>query len=175
MYFFAKSLHLVGMVSWMAGMFYLVRLMVYHAEALTKPEPEKGILCRQYNLMEWKVYRIILVPAVLITWSFGTMLLVLQPAWWQQGWMHVKLLLLVLLSAYTHYTKSHIRWLEQGSVRYNHMFYRVLNEVPTLFLVAIVMLAVYKSGIHYGYLAAGMAGFTGLIGYGLWRANSKGK
>jgi len=156
------------MVSWMAGMFYLVRLMVYHAEALSKPALERDILCGQYNLMEWKVYRIIIVPAVLITWSFGTMLLVIQPTWLTQSWMQVKLALLVLLSAYTHYTKGQIQALEGGSMQYSHRFYRALNEVPTLFLTAIVFLAVYKLAINYGYLLLGMAVFTAMIGYGLW-------
>jgi putative membrane protein len=161
------------MVSWMAGMFYLVRLMVYHAEALPKPLPERDILCGQYKLMEWKVYRIIIVPAVLMTWSFGTMLLVIQPAWLTQSWMQVKLALLVLLSAYTHYTKGQIQALERGSMQYNHRFYRVLNEVPTLFLTAIVFLAVYKLGINYGYLLLGMTVFTAMIGYGLWSVSRR--
>ena len=78
-----KSLHIIGAVSWMAGMFYLVRIMVYHAMALQRPEPERGILARQYSVMEWKAYNIILKPAVIITWSFGTVMLCIQPAWLQ--------------------------------------------------------------------------------------------
>ena len=78
-YSVSKSLHLIGMVSWMAGLFYLVRLMVYHAEAFGLNEPERGTLTRQYGLMEEKVYRIILQPAVVITWVFGVLMLFLQP------------------------------------------------------------------------------------------------
>lgn len=171
MYLLAKSLHLVGMVSWMAGLFYLVRIMVYHAEALRASEPDRTVLSRQYALMEGRVYRIILVPAIWITWSFGSTMLAMQPIWLSQGWMHFKLLLLVLLSLYTHGLKSHIRALSTGYSGYSHLHYRALNEVPTVFLLAIVLLAVYKGSLHYGLFALGLLVFSGLIAFGLWRAN----
>ncbi len=170
LYSIAKSFHLIGMVSWMAGMFYLVRIMVNHALAVTEPAPQRDILTRQYTLMEWKSYNIILKPAVIITWSFGVLMLCIQPVWLEQGWMHAKLTFLVLLSGYTHYLKSHIRQLEQGTSRFTHVHYRALNEVPTVFLVAIVFLAVFKNGIHYGWLLGGLAVFMGLIGWGIRKA-----
>lgn len=173
LYSIAKSLHLIGMVSWMAGMFYLVRIMVYHAAAFGRPEPERGVLSRQYNLMEWKVYNIILKPAVFITWTFGVLMLCLQPAWLQQSWMQVKLLLLVSLTGYTVYLRRHIRQLEHETSRFTHIHYRALNEVPTVFLVAIVFLAVFRAGINYPILAGGLAVFTGLIAYGIKKTNSK--
>lgn len=167
-------MHLIGMVSWMAGLFYLVRLMVYHAEAETRPEAESAVLRRQYNLMEWKVYRIILQPAVVITWSFGVTMLFLQPVWWHEGWLHVKLLFLVLLTGYTHYCKSHIRRLEAGTSTFTHLHYRALNEVPTILMVAIIFLAVFKNRIHYPSLAIGLILFTGLIAWGIHKA-ARGK
>ncbi len=173
LYSVAKSFHLIGMVSWMAGMFYLVRIMVNHAMAFSEAEPQRGILARQYTIMEWKSYNIILKPAVVITWSFGVMLLFIQPAWLQQGWLHVKLTFLVLLTVYTHYLKSHIRQLEKGSSSFTHIHYRALNEVPTVFLVAIVFLAVFKNGISYGWLLGGLAVFIGLIAWGIRKANRK--
>ncbi len=166
-----KSLHLIGAVSWMAGMFYLVRIMVYHAMAFARPEPERSTLTRQYSLMEWKAYNIILKPAVVITWTFGTVMLCIQPAWLQQGWMEVKLLFLVLLTGYTHYCKSHIRQLEAGTSRFTHIHYRAFNEVPTIFLVGIVFLAVFKDGINYAGLFGGLAVFIGLIAWGIRKAN----
>lgn len=172
-YSIAKSLHLVGMVSWMAGMFYLVRIMVNHAMALTEPEPTRGILTRQYTGMEWKSYNIILKPAVIITWAFGVLMLCIQPVWLEQGWMHAKLTFLVLLSGYTHYLKSHIRQLESGTSRFSHIHYRALNEVPTIFLVAIVFLAVFKNGINYVWLLGGLAVFIGLIGWGIRKATRR--
>ncbi len=173
LYSIAKALHLIGMVSWMAGMFYIVRIMVYHAMAFDRPEPERDILARQYNEMEWKSYNIIIIPAVVITWSFGVLMLFVQPAWLYQGWMHVKLALLVLLTGYTYYLKSHIRQLEKAESGFTHIHYRALNEVPTIFLVAIVFLAVFKVGINFPILLGGLAAFTGLIFYGIKKANSK--
>ena len=170
-YSIAKSLHLIGLVSWMAGMFYLVRIMVYHAMALEKTEPERGTLARQYAVMEWKSYKIILQPAIVITWSFGVMMLFIQPAWLREGWMHLKLTFLILLTGYTHYLKSHIRQLEAGTSRFTHIQYRALNEVPTVFLVAIVFLAVFKDRINYFALFGGLVVFTGLIAWGIRRAN----
>ncbi len=171
LYSFAKSLHLIGMVSWMAGMFYLVRIMVYHAMALEKAEPERGTLARQYSVMEWKSYKIILQPAIVITWTFGVLMLFIQPVWLREGWMHLKLAFLILLSGYTHSLKKHIRELEAGTSKYNHIHYRALNEVPTIFLAAIVFLAVFKDRINYFALFGGLAAFTGLIAWGIRKAN----
>ncbi len=173
LYSIAKSFHLIGMVSWMAGMFYLVRIMVNHALAFGEPEPQHGILARQYTIMEWKSYHIILKPAVIMTWSFGVLLLCIQPIWLQQGWMHTKLTFLVLLTGYTHYLKSHIRQLEQGTSRFTHIHYRALNEVPTIFLVGIVFLAVFKERIHYGWLLGGLGVFMGLIAWGIRKATQR--
>jgi len=173
MYLLAKSLHLVGMVSWMAGVFYLVRIMVYHAEALQLSEPDRTILSGQFAVMEGRVYRIILVPAIWITWSFGSMLLAMQPMWLSEGWMHIKLMLLLLFSLYTHGLKSHIQSLGTGKSGGGHLYYRALNEVPTVLLLGIVLLAVYRGSLNYWLYGSGLLAFTGLIALGLWRANRK--
>jgi putative membrane protein len=170
-YSIAKSLHLIGMVSWMAGMFYLVRIMVYHAEAASAPEPSRSTLAHQFVVMEWKAYRIILRPAVVITWSFGVLMLCIQPAWLQEAWMHLKLFFLLLLTGYTHWLKGLIRDLEAGSSRYTHLHFRALNEVPTIALAGIVFLAVFKNRISFLALGIGLAVFVGLIAWGIWKAN----
>lgn len=172
-YSIAKSLHLIGMVSWMAGMFYLVRIMVYHAMALEKAEPERSTLAQQYTLMELKSYKIILQPAIVITWTFGVLMLFIQPVWLREGWMHLKLAFLIVLTGYTHSLKGHIRKLENGASKFTHIHYRALNEVPTIFLVAIVFLAVFKDRINYLALFGGLAVFTGLIAWGIRKANKK--
>ena len=174
-YSVAKALHLIGMVSWMSGLFYLVRLMVYHAEALERPEPERQILTGQYNLMEWKVYRIILQPAVVITWVFGSLMLAIQPAWFNQSWLQVKLLFVLLLSAYTHYCQGHIRLLEARSSTFTHVQYRALNEVPTIILAAAVFLAVFRDRINWWYLGAGLFVFSALIFRAVQRLNRKNR
>lgn len=172
-YSIAKALHLIGMVSWMAGMFYLVRIMVYHAMALEKNEPERSTLVQQYSVMEWKSYKIIIQPAILITWVFGVTMLIIQPAWLREGWMQLKLVFLLLLSGYTDQLKKHIRQLEAGASQYTHIHYRALNEVPTVFLVAIVFLAVFRERINYFALFGGLAVFIGLIVLGIRKANAR--
>ncbi|MBU6325897.1 MAG: CopD family protein, partial [Bacteroidetes bacterium] len=82
----AKSLHLIGAISWMAGLFYLVRIMVYYAAANEKPLEERKILQGQFGPMLWKAYRVIIQPAVVITWSFGCMMLFIQTIWLQEAW-----------------------------------------------------------------------------------------
>jgi putative membrane protein len=172
-YAFAKALHLIGVVSWMAGIFYLVRILVYHAMIGDETIEARSVLHRQYNLMEWKAYKIIVRPAVVISWSFGTMMLFIQPAWLQQPWMHAKLAFLLLLTVYTHGLQAHIRELESGTSRRSHLFFRAWNEVPTIAMVGIIFLAVFKNSIHYASLIIGMLLFTGIIALGIWKANKR--
>ena len=164
-------MHLIGMVSWMAGLFYLVRIMVYHAMSLQKTDPTSSEMSKQYSMMEWKAYKIIIQPAVIITWSFGVTMLCLQPIWMEQGWMHVKLTLLILLTGYTHYLKGQIKKLEIGKDVFSHLIYRILNEVPTVIMVGIIFLAVFKERINFAFLLLGLATFTFLIGWGIKKAN----
>jgi protoporphyrinogen IX oxidase len=174
LYQVAKSLHLIGMVSWMAGVFYLVRIMVNHAEALKLTGPERAILAAQYVKMEWKAYRIIIVPAIFITWSFGCTMLSMQPLWLSEGWMHAKLFFLVLFTGYTHYCKKHIKLLEAEQSPFTHVHYRAMNEVPTIILVSVVFLAVFKNLINWWYLGIGVLGFTALIGYAIYKVQKRG-
>ncbi|TXB62478.1 CopD family protein [Phaeodactylibacter luteus] len=178
--FFLKALHVVGFVSWFAGLFYLGRILVYDEEAAGQPEPEKGILKRQYQIMEWRVYRIICNPAMMITWGAGLAMLALGwisdrlPNYLSMGtpgWMHLKLLLLAGLTAYHLWTKGIIRRMQAGERIFNSWQYRLLNELPTLFLITISYTAVYgKAGsLNYGYLFGGLALFAGFI---FWAARA---
>ena len=92
-----KALHIVGFVAWFAGLFYLVRLFVYHAEALEKPDPERSILVAQYAKMEQRLFGIITRPAMIITFVAGIAMLMINPDYLQEGWMHIKLTLVILL------------------------------------------------------------------------------
>lgn len=172
--FFFKALHVVGFVSWFAGLFYLGRIFVYDEEASGKPEPARSTLKQQFNLMEWRVYRIICNPAMMITWIAG--LIMLGLGWFSPlvpnylssgtpGWMHLKLLLLVLMTVYHLWNKRIIRRMEQGERPFSSWQYRLLNEMPTLFLIAVSYIAVYgKAGtLNYLYLVGGIALFVGLI------------
>jgi putative membrane protein len=169
----SKSLHLIGMVSWMAGLFYLVRIMVNHAEALAGNVEQRDLFATQYAKMEWKAWRVIIVPAIVITWTFGTAMLGLQSSWLQQPWMQVKLLFLGALTGYSWYCKIHIQRLEQRNLAFTHVYYRALNEVPTIIMVAIIFLAVFKSNINWYYLCAGVLLFTGLIFYAVKKVAQK--
>ncbi len=163
---FFKSLHFVGFVAWFAGMFYLVRMFVYHVEAMEKPQPERDVLTNQFNLMEWRVFKIICRPAMGITWVCGLAVIYLYGIEWLKvnWWMQVKLALLILLSGYSEYCKKIILQLEKGGMPFTSFQFRLLNEVPTLFLVYIVLLAVYKNSFNVLYTTAGMIGF-GLLLY----------
>jgi putative membrane protein len=178
LYFF-KALHVVGFVAWFAGMFYLVRMFVYHEEAYERPAPEDGILKKQFNLMEWRVYRIICNPAMMITWTAGITMLILgivsplipnylSPDMGTPGWMHFKLLLLVLLTVYHLWCKRIIKRMEAGERPFTSWQYRLLNEMPTLFLILITFSAVYgKTGsLNYFYLFGGLILFIGLLFWG---------
>lgn len=160
-YFLLKALHIIGFVAWFAGLFYLVRLFVYHREAWDKEEPEGAILRRQYGIMEERLYRIIQTPAMVLTLIGGIGMLVLRPLWLQMPWMHVKLTLLALLVVYHFSCSRQIKALTQSATGISSFGYRLYNEVPTLLLIAIVMLAVWKS------LAGLWLGLAVLVGLGL--------
>ena len=160
---YLKALHIVGFVSWFAGLFYLVRMFVYYVEAGEKPEPEKSILQKQFNIMQWRVYKIICNPAMMVTFLGGFGMLYINPSYFSMGWIHIKLALVFLLLAYHLYCKSVIKKLEQGEEVYSSFQFRLMNEVPTLFLVSIVLLAVLKSGLNTLYAFLGVMAFGGAL------------
>ncbi|MEM1214433.1 MAG: CopD family protein [Bacteroidota bacterium] len=172
--FFCKALHVVGFVSWFAGLFYLVRIFVYLVEASEREEPARGILTEQFQAMAWRVYKIICNPAMMITWLAGLGMLGLDLAgvtsygYFQMGtpgWLHLKLLLLVLMTGYHLYCKRLIQRAERGEALFSAWQFRLFNEVPTLFLVSISFIAVYgKQGrLNYLYLLTGLLLFSGLV------------
>ena len=133
------ALHVIAMVAWMAGMFYLPRLFVYHTA--TAPGSETS---ETFKVMERKLLRIIINPAMAATWVFGLLALWAQPAWLMQGWMHVKLLAVVLLSV-LHMMLAHWRRaFEEDRNSHSGRFYRMINEVPTVLLIIIVVMVVVK-------------------------------
>lgn len=152
-YLWAKALHLVSVVAWFAGLLYLGRLFIYHAEAFNKPEPERSMLIRQYALMERRLWRAITSPAAGATLLSGLWLLYLTEAW-RLPWFHLKLALLVVLFAY-HGASNRFRVdLEAGRAR-GVRFLRAWNEGATVLLFLIVFVAVFKrvAAVGYGLLA----------------------
>jgi putative membrane protein len=148
-----KTLHIVGFVAWFAGLFYLVRMFVYHTESFSEEQLKKEILAERYALMEKRVYSIICNPAMIITWIGGLITTCLYGMEWfkASSWLHIKLVLLVLLTVYHLYCKVLMHRLEEGKNSLTSFQYRLFNEIPSLFLIAIVILAVFKNLTNVGY------------------------
>lgn len=133
-----KALHILAMVAWMAGMFYLPRLFVYHAGVATDSDQ-----ARTFAVMEQRLMRIIMLPALLVAWASGVALAV-HGGFLDQGWLHGKVLLVIILTALHGYFGRLRKDFAQHVNRHSVAFYRVVNELPTLLLVGIVVLVVLK-------------------------------
>ncbi len=144
-YYWFKAFHLVGIVCWFAGMFYLPRLFVYHAEAYEQPEPARSILKNQYQVMEKRLYSIIMTPAMLLTVAMAIGLITIEPDVLKQPWMHVKLACVALLLGYHHFCKRIMKKLAADECQMTGQQFRWFNEFPTVFFVIVVMLAVFKN------------------------------
>lgn len=138
LYLYIKAFHIIAMVAWMAGMFYLPRLFVYHSET------DAQNMRDTFKIMERRLLRIIINPAMILTFIFGIWMIILNPTWMEQGWMHAKLTLVILLTAYHGWLARLRKQFERDENKHSSKFYRILNEVPTLFLIAIVILVVVK-------------------------------
>lgn len=143
-YLWFKAFHIIGVVVWFAGLFYLVRLFIYHVEANEQPEPAQTILKNQYLLMEKRLYNIITTPGMAVTVAMAIGLLATEPAIFHSRWLHIKLGLVALLLIYHVYCGRLMKKLEAGTCGWGSKQLRALNEAPTLLLVTIVMLAVFK-------------------------------
>jgi putative membrane protein len=140
MYLWIKAFHIVFVVTWFAGLFYLPRLYVYHAMC------EDEISNARFKVMERKLYYGIMMPSVVLTIALGAWLIVLNGVDWlaHSSWLHAKLAIVVLLVAY-HFYIGHLRKVfADDRNTHGHVFYRWLNEAPVLALVAVVLLAVLK-------------------------------
>jgi putative membrane protein len=136
-----KAFHLVAMVAWFAALFYMFRLFVYHAE--NRDEPETAAVLKT---MAERLYRIIGTPAMVATWVFGLAMLVNMPSFLRAPWLHAKLLLVVGLTGYHFYLGYVKRRFAANDIYLTSRQCRMRNEIPTLFLVGIVLLAVLRPG-----------------------------
>ena len=163
MYLYIKALHIIFITTWFAGLFYIVRLFIYHTEALGKNEPEKSILSAQFSIMSRKLWYIISWPSAILTIIFGTMLIVLMPEWLGRPFMHVKLGFVFLLLIYHVYCHRIFSQLQHGVAKYSSIQLRVFNEVATLLLFAIVFLIVLKNEIDWIWGTIGLVSFAILL------------
>jgi putative membrane protein len=147
----------------MAGLFYIVRLFVYHTEAQERPEMERKILSDQFEIMERKLMNIISTPAMLLTLIAGISMLCIQPEWLKQPWMHVKLTFVVGLVAYHFICIQKMKQMRQGIYTWSSTQLRIWNEVATIFLFAIVFLVVLKNALSWIFGVLGIIAFSMII------------
>ena len=158
MYLYIKALHIIFIVTWFSGMFYIVRLFIYNTEANEKPEPEKTILQKQFGIMIKRLW-------LGITWPSAILTLILGPwMWYLLGvtphWLMIKLTFVIGLYAY--FYTLHILYKQQskGLFKYSSQKLRIWNEVATIFLVAIVMLVVVKQSMSWVWGIVGLLLFV---------------
>ncbi|MBW4689108.1 MAG: protoporphyrinogen oxidase HemJ [Komarekiella atlantica HA4396-MV6] len=157
-YSWYKAFHIVGFVVWFAGLFYLVRLFIYHVEANQEPEPARTILKNQYQIMEKRLYSIITTPGMFLTVAMAIGLLSTEPDVLKEGWLHIKLLFVAILIGYHHYCARLMKQLAADECRWSGQQLRALNEAPTVMLVVIVLLAVFKNNLPTDITAWGIFG-----------------
>jgi len=158
---YLKALHIIFVITWFAGLFYIVRLFIYFAEAEKKEDPIKDILQTQYKLMSKRLWYIITWPSAILASLFAFWMLYLEPSYLLMPWMHVKLSF--VLALYFYHAGCHKVFVQQqkGIVKFTSFKLRIWNEVATILLFAIVFLVVLKSTISWVW------GVVGIILFGL--------
>ncbi len=144
-YLWFKTLHIIGVVVWFAGLFYLVRLFIYHIEAKDYDTELRSAFYKQYSLMEKRLANIITTPGMILTVSMALGLLYMQPFWLKEIWMQAKLVFVSLLLFYHFFCYRIMKKIQNNNCDWTGKQLRILNEVPTLLLVSVVMLVVFKN------------------------------
>jgi len=162
-YNYIKSLHIIFVITWFAGLFYTPRLFIYFIEASQKKEPDRTILINQFKIMIYRLWYIITWPSLILTVFFGSWLLILVPELINQKWMIVKLCFVLILFLF--HFKTHLiqKELRNETINYSSFFMRIWNEVPTLVLFSIVFIVTLKNSIHWIYSLISLFCFTLVI------------
>lgn len=155
-YNYIKALHLIFVITWFAGLFYIPRLFIYHIEAAEKPEPDRSILVSQLKLMTRRLWFIITWPSAILASLFAFVLLYMIPTWLQMDWMLVKLGFVLLL--YLYHWKSHLifRDLQQDKIKWSSNQMRLWNEGSTLILFAVIFLVIVRDAVNWIYGVIGI-------------------
>ena len=139
-YLLFKSLHLISVISWMAGLLYLPRLFVYHAEIFNNKEMKET-----FKLMEKRLFLYIMNPAMILSWLFGVLLIhIIGIESLSYLWLQLKLIMVLLLTIYHFFLFHCLNSFSHNSSKYSPKFYRIINEIPTLFLIGIIFVVVFK-------------------------------
>lgn len=162
-FLYLKAVHIIFIVTWFAGLFYMPRLLIYMREAFDKAEPEKSILLKNFTLMASRLWYGITWPSAIITLGMGTAMLINQPEWLQLSFMHLKLSLVFFLYLYHFSLQVIFKKLKKGKASYTSGQLRFWNEVATLFLISIVFLIVLKSALSMVWGLIGLLVITLLI------------
>ena len=170
-YNYIKSFHLIFVITWFAGLFYIPRLFVYQIESFYKPSPEKEILGKQLKLMSKRLWYIITWPSAILATVFAIWLLILQPYWLEQPWMHVKLLFVILLIIYHLKTHQYFNQLQRDEVEKTSNFMRLWNEGATFILFAVVFLVILKNAISwiFGVIGIIVLGMLLMLGFKIYK------
>jgi len=155
-YHYLKALHIIFVITWFAGLFYIPRLFVYHIEAEEKEQPERSILTTQLKMMTRRLWYIITWPSAILATGFAIWLLILMPFWLQQDWMMVKLGFVVLLFIY--HFKCHLIFKEfqQDIIKWTSNGMRLFNEGATIILFAVIFLVVLRNALDWIYGVIGI-------------------
>lgn len=165
-YNYLKSLHLIFVITWFAGLFYIVRLFVYQIEANAKPSPEKEILEKQFNLMSYRLWYIITWPSAILASLFAFLMIfgtATGNAWLSMSWMQVKLCFVFLLYLYHWQCHRIFLQLQRGKIKYSSNFMRLWNEGATIILFSVVFLVILKNAVDWIYGLAGIISFSILL------------
>ena len=167
-YNYIKSLHLIFVITWFAGLFYTPRLFVYIIEASKKTPPDNKILTEQLLLMAKRLWFIITFPSAILASLFGFLLLYLLPSLLTQNWMWIKLIFITIL--YCYHIKCHLILIkfQKGKLIYSAPFMRIWNEIPTLILFSIIFLVLLKNSINWIFGVLGIIGISILLSLGIW-------
>lgn len=164
---YSKALHIIFVVTWFAGLFYIVRLFIYQTEAMERPENERNILKPQLDLMASRLWYIITWPSAILTLILGLWVLSFRISYLQLGFMQVKLALVVLLYGYHLGCHWLFKEIQKGRTRWTSQQLRLWNELSTLLLVAIVFLIVLKSTLSMTWGILGLLGLAALLMLGI--------
>ncbi|NQX85363.1 MAG: CopD family protein [Flavobacteriaceae bacterium] len=166
-YLYVKALHIIFIVTWFAGLFYIVRLYIYFKEAEVKPEVARSILLTQYQLMIKRLWLIITWPSAVLATIFAVWLLVLNPAFLKMGWMHIKLAFVLLLFVYHFICHRMYLQSQRGKIQMTATQLRLWNEVATIILFACVFLVILKNSMGWIFGVLGIVGLSVLLMIGV--------